>query len=54
MIIVGFDGGGTKTKCVIGNEKGEILGEGSGGIGNYDTSSVEIAKTSAEEKKQDV
>lgn len=37
MYILGVDGGGTKVHAVIGNESGQILAEGFGGPGNYQT-----------------
>ena len=33
--IIAIDGGGTKTKAYIGNEKGEVLGASEGGPSNY-------------------
>jgi glucosamine kinase len=35
MILVGVDGGGTKTHALALNEHGEILGKGLGGQSNY-------------------
>ncbi len=35
--LLGLDGGGTKVHAIIGNEKGEILAQGFGGPGNYQT-----------------
>ncbi|MBN2222364.1 MAG: hypothetical protein JW708_09155 [Vallitaleaceae bacterium] len=46
--LFGIDGGGTKTQCVIGNEKGEILGEGRGGAANYQTCGIDTTKESIE------
>lgn len=46
MYLAGIDGGGSKTKCIIGNEKGEILAEGNGGPADYGQSGLEITKAS--------
>lgn len=46
MYILGVDGGGTKVHAVIGNEAGEILAEGFGGQGNYQTCGVDTCRTS--------
>ena len=35
MYVMGVDGGGTKTKCYVGNTGGEVLGRGLGGPANY-------------------
>lgn len=34
-LYAGYDGGGTKTACLLSNEKGDILGFGTGGPSNY-------------------
>ena len=34
-IFAGFDGGGSKTLCVLCDENGRLLGTGSGGDGKY-------------------
>ncbi|BDU51585.1 BadF/BadG/BcrA/BcrD ATPase family protein [Haliovirga abyssi] len=49
MYIAGFDGGGTKTHCIIGDENGNILATGNGGPANYQTAGVKRAKKSIEE-----
>lgn len=46
--VFGIDGGGTKTKCYIANEKGEIIGEGLGGPANYQLCGAKQAKISIE------
>jgi len=43
---LGVDAGGTKTQCYVGDETGKVLGEGLGGPGNYQTSSIEKTKAS--------
>lgn len=40
---LGLDAGGTKTFCLVGNEKGEVLGFGKAGTGNYEGYGVEAA-----------
>ncbi|MBI2423304.1 MAG: hypothetical protein HYV27_10780 [Candidatus Hydrogenedentes bacterium] len=40
---LGLDAGGTKTYCLVGNERGEILGFGQGGTGNYEDRGAEAA-----------
>ncbi len=37
---LGLDVGGTKTHCLIGDERGNVLGFGSGGTGNYEVHGV--------------
>src|SRR5947207_11710054 len=34
-LYAGFDGGGTRTTCVLCDQEGEVLGVGFGGRGNY-------------------
>lgn len=46
MYIVGFDGGGTKTHCLIGDTEGNILSKGIGGPANYQTAGKDRAKES--------
>ncbi|MCC6795208.1 MAG: ATPase [Candidatus Hydrogenedentes bacterium] len=46
---LGLDVGGTKTHCLIGDEKGHVLGFGSAGTGNYEVHGVGPAL--AENKK---
>lgn len=45
-IILGIDGGGTKTVCVAAKASGEILGRGAGGPANYLSEGVETARAS--------
>lgn len=40
---LGLDAGGTKTFCLIGDERGNVLGFGRGGTGNYEYHGVEPA-----------
>lgn len=44
-LILGVDGGGTKTACVAIAPSGEILGRGEGGPSNYQSVGVEAAET---------
>jgi len=37
---LGIDAGGTKTHCLVGNERGEVLGFGRAGTGNYEAYGV--------------
>ncbi|MGL4799914.1 MAG: BadF/BadG/BcrA/BcrD ATPase family protein [Cellulosilyticaceae bacterium] len=46
MYLLGVDGGGTKTHCVVGDEKGNIFAEGFGGPANYDCVGIETTKQS--------
>ncbi len=46
MKILGIDGGGTKTVCVLMNETGEILGRGIAGPSNYQSVGIETAQNS--------
>lgn len=39
--VLGVDGGGTTTKCLIADEKGNLLGQGIGGPSNYQVLGVE-------------
>lgn len=48
MYLLGIDGGGTKVHAVVGDEKGNILAEGFGGPGNYQTCGVDQCKASIE------
>ncbi len=43
MYLLGIDAGASKTHCLVANEKGEILGFGSGGTGNYEVFGLESA-----------
>ncbi len=42
--VLGIDGGGSKTVCVLMNEEGQVLGRGQGGPSNYQTIGIEAAK----------
>jgi len=44
MYIAGIDGGATKTECIIGDEKGNILSKGIGSASNYQVVGQEYAK----------
>ncbi|MGD1910897.1 MAG: N-acetylglucosamine kinase [Rivularia sp. (in: cyanobacteria)] len=46
--VLGIDGGGSKTVCVLMNEKREILGRGEAGSSNYQSVGIEAAKYSIE------
>ncbi len=46
--ILGIDGGGSKTVCILMNEKCEILGRGEAGSSNYQSVGIEAAKYSIE------
>jgi N-acetylglucosamine kinase-like BadF-type ATPase len=46
MYALGIDGGGTKTQAVIMDGAGEIVGEGFGGVGNYNLVGVEGTRAS--------
>lgn len=48
MYLLGIDGGGTKTHCIIGDEHGNIFAEGFGGPANYDCVGIEVTKRSIE------
>lgn len=39
--VLGIDGGGTKTVCVVMNTKKEILGRGESGAANYQTIGID-------------
>ncbi|MDG6914893.1 MAG: hypothetical protein JRM86_00425 [Nitrososphaerota archaeon] len=45
-LYAGFDGGGTKTTCVLCDGDGQVLGAGSGGPSNYHNEGVEGALAS--------
>lgn len=49
MYIAAFDGGGTKTHCIIGDDKGNILGEGFGPGSNYQVTGVKYSENSIRE-----
>src|SRR6185436_18935145 len=42
--VLGIDGGGTKTRAVIAEAEGHVLGSGVGGPSNYDDVGMERAK----------
>ncbi len=46
--VLGIDGGGSKTVCVLINDKREILGRGESGSSNYQSVGIEAAKCSIE------
>lgn len=46
--VLGIDGGGSKTVCILINNKHEILGRGEAGSSNYQTVGIEAAKSSIE------
>ncbi|MGB6299216.1 MAG: BadF/BadG/BcrA/BcrD ATPase family protein [Rivularia sp. (in: cyanobacteria)] len=46
--VLGIDGGGSKTVCILINEKREILGRGEAGCSNYQSIGIEAAKFSIE------
>ncbi|MEO0843413.1 MAG: BadF/BadG/BcrA/BcrD ATPase family protein [Cyanobacteria bacterium J06643_5] len=46
--VLGIDGGGSKTVCVLINDKREILGRGEAGSANYQSVGIEAAKYSIE------
>lgn len=48
MYLLGVDGGGTKTHCVVGDEHGNIFAEGFGGAANYDCVGIDTTKNSIE------
>ena len=47
-LFAGFDGGGTKTACVLTDEKGNLLGTGLGGPSNYLYCGKEMAAQSVD------
>ncbi|AFY56193.1 putative N-acetylglucosamine kinase [Rivularia sp. PCC 7116] len=46
--VLGIDGGGSKTVCVLMNDKREIFGRGESGSSNYQSVGIEAAKFSIE------
>jgi N-acetylglucosamine kinase-like BadF-type ATPase len=46
MAVAGIDGGGTKTRCLVADRAGRILGEGFGGPSNYQAAGRETAAES--------
>ncbi|MCA9231656.1 MAG: hypothetical protein KDA57_13475 [Planctomycetales bacterium] len=49
QIVIGVDGGGTSTRVALANERGEILGIGKSGAGNYHDVGVEAVGLHIEE-----
>ena len=47
-LFIGYDGGGTKTACVIADDKGRLLGTGIGGPSNYLYCGKEMAAASVQ------
>ncbi|MBI5956913.1 MAG: ATPase [Chloroflexi bacterium] len=45
-LVLGIDGGGTKTVCVLADDRGEVLGRGRSGSSNYNTVGIEKARRS--------
>ncbi|MCX7795958.1 MAG: kinase [bacterium] len=43
MYLLGIDAGASKTHCLVADEKGKILGFGTGGTGNYEVFGLEHA-----------
>lgn len=43
MYLIGIDAGASKTHCLVADEKGKVLGFGSGGTGNYEVFGLESA-----------
>jgi len=43
LIVLGVDGGGSKTFAVTADERGRVLGFGRGGCGNYESTGLEAA-----------
>ena len=48
MNILGIDGGGTKTVCILMDETGAVLGRGVGGPSNYQSVGIETAQNAIE------
>lgn len=42
-LVMGIDGGGSKTRAVVTNDRGEILGEGLAGCGNHQVNGIDAA-----------
>ena len=49
MYLIGIDGGGTKTKCLIADTEGNVLGAGRGGPGNYLKEGLMVVRLSLQE-----
>ncbi|MEW6231145.1 MAG: BadF/BadG/BcrA/BcrD ATPase family protein [Chloroflexota bacterium] len=45
-LILGIDGGGTKTVCVLADDRGKALGRGRSGSSNYNSVGIERARRS--------
>ena len=52
-VLLGIEGGGTKTTCVVGDETGRLLGAGQGGSSNYLTVGIARMKTSIAESQHE-
>lgn len=44
MYVLGIDAGGTKTQCIVADEKGNVCGEGFAGGANHQICGIETAK----------
>lgn len=44
--VLGIDGGGSKTTCILMNRSGQVIGRGEAGASNYQSIGVEAAKKS--------
>lgn len=44
-VVLGIDGGGTKTRCLVADLDGQVLGEGAAGPSNYQAVGLETAAT---------
>jgi N-acetylglucosamine kinase-like BadF-type ATPase len=42
-VVLGLDGGGTKTRCLVADQQGRVLGEGLSGPSNYQVVGLEAA-----------
>lgn len=51
-VVVGIDGGGTKTQAMLMDEHGAVLGSGLGGPSNYDDIGVEATRANIAEAVQ--
>ncbi|HIH95923.1 MAG TPA: hypothetical protein HA348_00275 [Thermoplasmata archaeon] len=52
-IVLGIDGGGTSTTCLIADEKGNVLGRGVGGPSNFHVVGIDNAKKAILESVED-
>lgn len=48
MYVLGIDGGGTKTVCVVMDETGEVIGRGEAGRSNYQSIGIEATQNALE------